>query len=368
VDDGRLTIDHGKDRNMPKSSKRFVLNDHSINRDGFMVLSDGIDMSSFEQNPIMLWMHNRASNGKTDDVLPLGYWEDVELKDGVLSAVPNFDDDDPFAMSIYNKVEKGVIRSCSMGLTPVNVDVMSMKEIEMRAYRSGRGPSTGETIDLGADEGDSPMVLVVMNSRLNEASIVDIGSNANSVVLMDESQAPIKIGSQEEMLKLFAKEPKQNKPMLELKALASELNLAADADLNAVVTAVKTLKTAAATAEQKVKEIQLASVKKDIDVFLSAAVAAKKITEAQKPHYLKLSGEGGENFETVKELVNALPEYVSLAAATTAAAEKGSELDDLMKLSYDELDRSGKVIRLKALSEESFKLKYKEHFGTEYKK
>ena len=39
----------------------------------------------------------------------------------------------------------------------------------------------------------------------------------------------------------------------------------------------------------------------------------------------------------------------------------------LLKLSYDELDKSNQLIKLKADNIEAFKEKYKAKFGTEYK-
>ena len=356
---------------MPKSSKRFILSDDSINNDGFVVLTSGGDLAQFKRNPVMLWMHMRATSGKKDDVLPLGYWDDIEMKDGELSAVPFFDDEDPFAMSIYNKVENGSIRMASSGLTPVDGQMMKLSELtKLRVSRTGRNPSTGEAVDIKTQlsEEDDKEVPVVTKWTLREASIVDMGSNNNSVALYDKDYQPIQLKDSREMITLFAKQTptKIDTMNIELKAVAVELQLADDAPATAIVAAVQKLKTDKATAEKALADVQLASVKKDIDVYLSDAVAKGKIVEAQKAGYIKLAGEGGENFQSVKEIVDAMPEYKG--AAKRIEEEGNDELEGLLKLSWSELDESNKLIRLKDLSPEKFRERFKAQFGVEYKK
>ena len=39
----------------------FVISDESVNSYGKVILTDGIDISQFERNPVMLYMHERAT-------------------------------------------------------------------------------------------------------------------------------------------------------------------------------------------------------------------------------------------------------------------------------------------------------------------
>lgn len=356
---------------MPKSSKKFVLSDESVNNNGFIVASDGLDLAQFKRNPVLLWMHRRAESGKKDDVLPLGYWEDLELgEDGVLTGVPVFDDKDEFAMSIYNKVEDGIIRMTSLGLTPMAMEEMSAGEfMSLRAKRTGRNPSTGADVGL-SDRFPDPdeKLLVLTKSFLREISMVDVGSNHNAIVLYDAKSNIIDLSDKSSILTLAQSFTKTNldNMNIELKAVAAELQLAEDAKPAAIVAAVQALKADKAAADQALVDLQLATVKKEIDIFLSAAVAEKKITEGMKAHYIKLSGESGESFEAVKSLINEMPAAVSLADKTKEKAPEGGELDNLIKLSYSDLDKQGKLPRLKELSLEAFKNKFKEQYGSEY--
>lgn len=135
---------------MLKSTKQFTLSSEAINSHGFKVITSGIDLSHFRNNPLMLWMHSRATAGNSKEILPLGFWDSIKVSEGKVTAVPVFDDKDPFAVAIYHKVEQGTLRMASAGLVPTKWHT-SEKVLE--------------------------------ESILKEASIVDIGSNAEALAV-----------------------------------------------------------------------------------------------------------------------------------------------------------------------------------------
>ncbi len=94
---------------------RFVLIDETLVSYGYWVNVSGIDLKLFKKNPIMLWMHKRASRwDTTDNVAPIGRWEDVKVEtiNGIKSITANavFDEKDEFAMKIKNKIEGGFLK------------------------------------------------------------------------------------------------------------------------------------------------------------------------------------------------------------------------------------------------------------------
>lgn len=123
----------------------FVLSDESVNSYGFVVLTEGIDTSAFERNPVMLFMHNRDGN-------VIGRWENIRKVDKRLLGDAVFDDSTELAATVKKQVEKGFLRSVSIG-------------IEQIATEELNGVQT------------------VTKCRLIEASIVDIPSNENAVKL-----------------------------------------------------------------------------------------------------------------------------------------------------------------------------------------
>lgn len=158
---------------MRKSSKRLIISTEAVNSFGFRVLTAGIDLSQYRQNPILLWMHIRPVGSSRDQILPLGFISDLQVNGTELSGIPNFDDTDDFALKIYNKIENGTIKMCSPGLHP--------KE-------------QSEAIELMLPGQTGP---TITKSLLIEVSIADIGSNpdALAVELYDAGGRLIKLSA-----------------------------------------------------------------------------------------------------------------------------------------------------------------------------
>lgn len=99
---------------MKTSTKRFVLSDQTKNLYGFTTITAGIDLSAFKDNPVMLYNHDY-------DKL-IGVWVDWRIEGTQLTAAPAFDDNDPYAMKQFNKVEAGILKGASIGISPLQFD------------------------------------------------------------------------------------------------------------------------------------------------------------------------------------------------------------------------------------------------------
>lgn len=122
----------------------FVISDESVNSYGKVILTDGIDTSQFERNPVMLYMHERAT--------VVGRWENIRKEEKKLLADAVFDDSTPLGAQVKNQVEKGFLRSASG-----NFNIIEEKTID------------------GVD--------TITKSELFEVSIVDIPGNSNALRL-----------------------------------------------------------------------------------------------------------------------------------------------------------------------------------------
>lgn len=89
--------------------KRVVLSDQSIpNYRGFYVDHATLDMSRFESNPLLLYMHKRGEvHGK---------WEDWKFEGAQLTAAPDFDVEDPDSNKIAGKWSRGFLKGASVYL------------------------------------------------------------------------------------------------------------------------------------------------------------------------------------------------------------------------------------------------------------
>ena len=127
------------------SKYTFVLSDESLNSYGFVVLTKGIDLERFTKNPVMFYQHNRESG-------IIGRWESIRIENNRLLADAVFDESEPLAKRIKEKIDNNFLRAASISIEPV-------RQEEINRVQS------------------------VTNCTLLEASIVDTPSNQNAVKL-----------------------------------------------------------------------------------------------------------------------------------------------------------------------------------------
>lgn len=184
----------------------FVLNDESVNSCGFVVLTEGIDTSVFERNPVMLYMHNRDGN-------VIGRWENIRKEDNKLLADAVFDDSTELGAQVKKQVEGGFLRAVSIGIEAITKENLNGVE-------------------------------TVVKCRLIEVSVVDIPSNSNAVKLMHRS------GGYVYQLNDWEDEAPQDLKT----ALISVLSLSSAASDENIIQAVKTLLEGRETPEEAVDE------------------------------------------------------------------------------------------------------------------
>jgi hypothetical protein len=331
---------------LKQASKRIKFSDESINSKQFWVLNDGIDVSVFLTNPILLFNHVRADKNDKNQILPIGCM--LELKrepDGSWSGLPAFDDTDAFALSIYEKYEAGIINMASSGLKPIEV--------------------LGEGKFLKLKDGIKAPCL--SKCALKEISLVDIASNDNAIKLYNNDEL-IDITTAEELLKLFIDSPKNKNTNMELKDLLPLLTLADTATFTDVADAIKKqnevviqLKADNKIATDALAAITNANAQAKVVKLIDDAITDKKIAPADKDGYLKLAT---ADFETTEAVIKNMKPYESIEKKLNdSSAVNQVELSQLILLSGNVLFDQGKLDRLKELSPAHYKLKYEEAFG-----
>lgn len=287
-----------------KTMKRIVINDESINSHGFWVKTDGIELEAFLKNPVMLWNHNRDYHGTVTAQLPIGYWKDLRVENGVLTGEPVFDETDEFAVRIRKKYGAGILNACSMGFMPMEwSDVPEM-------LKKGQTMAT------------------VTRCRLMEISICDIPSNANAtVVLYDENSKTINLSD----LPSAAIGPKINDMP---KEVALKLGLDENAGPQACVEAIQRKDERIATLEAENKTLKEheknrnAEKKTEAAGLLDDAVKTGRIDVKARPQFEKLFE---LDHEAAKTALAALPERTPMA---TKAPKGGASADDRSSWTY----------------------------------
>lgn len=337
---------------MKKSSKQFVISSEAQNSSKFRVRTSGINIDQFNKNPLLLWMHQRPKGLSTNEVLPLGYWDDLHINEkGQLMGTPLFDDTDDFAMKIYNKVENGTLRMASAGLSPVEW----IEDVE------------GKWLE---------------KSVLLEGTLCDIGQNPESlaVVLYDQNDNVISL-SEQFLQNVFPTNKSDNMKKIELSAsILPKINLAEGATAEDVQQKIEELVTLSSTQTTQINTLQIEKAdavklkeKAEADLkqhkseaeeaekntYLDKAIKVDhKLTEDQRESFVAL------NLDTIKAIVDKMPANPTAKEFTTEAAKKASET--MVNLTWDQLDKEGKLITLKETDKELFKTKFKEKFNKEY--
>lgn len=355
---------------MKRTSKRYVVTTSALNCYGYRVLTEGVDFSQYEKNPILLWMHQRAYGSSKDQILPLGRAVDIKRDGDEISCFLEFDETDEFAMQVYNKYENGTLNMLSLGAKP-----LAWSE-EPHLMLEGQ---TGVTFT---------------KSKVTDVSCVDMGGNDDACAckLYDANDKPIELAdlTGEGMIRLFQSLQHTNNDdnmkliqltggalngillALKLKDDATEVQVQ-EAVNNSIQLAATlttengTLKTEKETAEAKVTELQgkvdeqikLAAAEK-VNALVDGAVTDKKILPAEKETYIKLAN---VDFASTKAILDGRPAAQTIADTVNS---KKSISDAAINLSYDQMDKAGTLIKLKAENFDLFKAKYFDQFNKEY--
>ncbi|MBD5199227.1 MAG: hypothetical protein HDS83_02380 [Bacteroidales bacterium] len=242
--------------------KEAIISTERVNSYGSRVLTSGIDLSQYEKNPIILFMHRR---GHREDI-PIGIMTDLRVENGVLYGTPKFDEDTDDERIISAKWERGTLRMLSAGL-----DVLEWSEDPTLLVQGQTRPT-------------------ITKSKLIEVSVVDVGSNddALQVGLYHEGKLlTLAAGEENIHLPLLSQkenlEPKPNNNLNKnMEKILLKLGLASDATEDQAVEAIGQL-------QQERTAMNLARITDAVDT----AIKEKRINADKKEKYLNLGKQIG---------------------------------------------------------------------------
>ena len=285
--------------------KVILCDSSTINSYGFRTDVNGIDLTRFKKNPVMLYNHNPMQ--------VIGRWEHITADGGQLTAEPVFDMDDPLAAEIARKVDQGFIKGCSMGLMITQV-----------------------TKSKGIDTATESVLL--------EASIVSIPADENALVVYADEDRQKKL-SINEFNKLFY--------TMETKDKLTEPADDKDAKIAELTATIDTLRAELAEREYR-----------DAETFVDKAIADGKITGDVKTEalsfYLSFPKETEKLFSVIKGNEPAqAPEPQSRATLSSMIKSAAPSAQ-----TWDDLDRIPNALKkLEAENPEGFRRLYREKFG-----
>lgn len=311
-----------------KKNKTFILHDESVNSYGFRMLTSGADLVEFKKNPVMLYNHD-------DWDMPIGRWENIRIEDNKILAEAVFDLKDPKAARIAQKVEDGFIRACSIGAW--------VQEC-----------SSDESLRIPGQVGET-----VVRWSAREASICNIPANHNALALYDADGKRVQDADIPTILQLtdIHHDININQPNIEnqnmKKELTSILNLSESVEDAALINEVLNLKEELSQYRQREADAK----KQEATTLTDTAIRDGRLHASAREATLKLFD---ADHDSAKAMLLALPKMKSIAEQITNSDDRQ---DKLLKMSWDELDKSGKLADLRDKYPEEYANLYAERFG-----
>lgn len=320
---------------------RVRISNSSLNSYGTRVLTEGLDTTQYEKNPVLLYMHQRGT--------VIGFVKDVKREGDDLTGELVFDEVTDLSKQCKAQFEKGSLRMVSMG-----ADILELSEAPEHIVPGQTRPT-------------------VSKSKLREVSVVDIGSNDDALRLTYEGKA-LELGADMEcclpVLKNNSVEPNKSDTTMEVKTLLLALGLtetASEAEVTAQITELKRKDAEAVQLAAQVKTLQEendALKLAGITQLVEEAIKEKKVGAEKKDHFVELGKKVG--IEELKALFAEMQPAVKLSSvighqggtpagepADTAVAKKLSDLTPEQRL------------ELKACDIKRYRSLYKEEYGVE---
>ncbi|MDR1370932.1 MAG: HK97 family phage prohead protease [Dysgonamonadaceae bacterium] len=319
-------------------AKEVVINNSKLNSFKFRILTSGIDITQYQRNPILLWMHQRAS-GETKEILPIGRIDNLRVDGDNLIGTPVFDESDEFAKKIKAKWDSGFLKMVSPGLDPIETSTDPALVVE------GQKRAT------------------VTKSKLIEVSIVDIGANDDALILYREGKI-LNLASGADSLIIPEIQLQNNlnnqKNENEMKTIALKLGLPETATEAEVLTKIGALQLSAQNADTLQKEVEKQR-DKAIETEVDSAIKLKRITADKREHFITLGKSAGiDNLKTTLELMSPAVKPMDVIVPGASAATSG----DYKK--WEEVP-ADKRIELRKSDPGMYKALYKAEYGFEPK-
>ena len=250
-------------------SKEAIISSSRLNCYGTRVLTEGIDLEQYRKNPVLLFMHRRG--GRAD--MPIGRIENIRIEGDFLYGTPVFDGDSEEEKMIAQKWERGTLRMLSAGIS-----IIEWSEDPQYIVQGQTRPT-------------------IIKSKLEEVSVVDIGANDDALqcALYDKGdRLTLVMGEENEHLPLLKQnanaptdegaeaEQQTNKKTFKMNKILLLLGLALTATEDDAVKKIEALL-------DDNKQLRMAA----INDAVATAIADKRITEAQKAHFVNLGEKVG---------------------------------------------------------------------------
>lgn len=326
--------------------KRVRITNESLNSYGTRVLTSGLDVSQYNRNPVLLYMHERGQ--------VIGLVKDLRVEGSEVTGELVFDEATELSQRCKKQWEFGSLKMVSVG-----IDILETSEDAQYLVQGQTSPT-------------------ITKSKLFEVSLVDIGANDDAIVLrrQDNGEGDRHTGTFMKVTAMPAlKKPTPNPSRgegsentiinqtpktkeMDKEKLALELGLAADAEESAIHEQIALLQKQGREAESLRKENEELLTQR-IEALVDGAVKEQKFGSEKRDHFIELGKKVG--IESLKETLQAMSPQVKLADMVRPGSGSGSQ--EYKKLSDVP---AGELAELKQNDLALYKELYKAEYGMEF--
>lgn len=305
-------------------SKRVRISNDSLNSYGSRVLTSGMSVEQYCRNPVLLYMHQRGN--------VIGYVKDLRVEDGEVTGELVFDEATDLSKRCKKQFEFGSLRMVSAG-----IDILELSDQPEHLLQGQTSPT-------------------ITKSKLYEVSLVDVGSNDDTIVLMKDGKQ-ITLGKDGDCPLPLINNQKTTEEM-ELKLLALQLGLpetATEADVNQALNELKAAKAENDSLKQENGKLTLAR----ITGLVEKAVVEKRLGEDKKIQFIELGKKVG-----VDELKNVLDAMQPQVKISTVLSYQGGK-QQAQPSTYAKLSDvpSDALLEMREHNPEEYKRLYKAEYG-----
>lgn len=309
---------------MKKVEKEFCLTDNSVNVYGYRLLTEGLLLERFNP-PIGYLMHDRDKGVAVR-------WEDFRFEGDKLYAKPVINDKD--FPQLAQLIEDGFYNAASVG----HIVVMGWSDEEKMMI-----------------DGQSDITVTKWFPR--ECSIVDIPGNYNAIAkLYDENDNVLHdLTDNLSSINNHKKESSMKKILLPLLMAAGFNDLNESSSEAMFEESIKQLIARAdecQKAKNELESLKSKMMQDEVESILKEALDAHKITHQMAE---KLRKTYAQSPQDLKDLLSCAEPKQKVVVASESTS-------DYARMSWDELDRAGKLALLKANDPEMFAQKFNEKF------
>ncbi|MGM9753842.1 MAG: HK97 family phage prohead protease [Candidatus Cryptobacteroides sp.] len=284
--------------------KRVRISNESLNCYGTRIMTDGLDISQFQRNPVLLYMHKRGE--------VIGYVKNIKKENGEVTGELEFDEASPESIRVKKQFEFG-----SLKMVSASINILELSEDPELLIQGQTRPT-------------------VTKSKLFEVSVVDIGGNNDALVLAQNGARLELAKDGSNPLPLLNNKPSKQSKEMEFKDVALLLGLEATADESAVRARVQSLLKAEGdvkTLNTEKEQLTLAAITKAVET----GITQKRIPAEKKDHFINLGKAIG--LESLQKTINAMAPTVkpSVLLNRGGAPEVKTEFKKLSEVPADQI-------------------------------